>query len=134
MITSPPYWDMLNMKGAENQAKRREKDLKLNYSEDKEDLGNIDDYDKFLKELIEVYKNLIPLIKSKGFVTIIVKNIKKGGKNYPLAWDICKELNDLILLEEIMWLQDDQSIAPYGYGNTFVTNTFHHYCLNFQKK
>ena len=32
-----------------------------------------------------------------------------------------------------MWLQDDQSIAPYGYGNTFVTNTFHHYCLNFQK-
>ena len=29
MITSPPYWDMLNMKGAENQAKRREKDLKL---------------------------------------------------------------------------------------------------------
>ena len=77
---------------------------------------------------------ILPLIKSKGFITIIVKNIKKGGKNYPLAWDICKELNDLVLLEEIMWLQDDQSIAPYGYGNTFVTNTFHHYCLNFQKK
>lgn len=134
IITSPPYWDMLNMKGAENQAKRREKDLKLNYSEDKEDLGNIDDYNKFLKELIKIYKSLIPLIKSKGFITIIVKNIKKGGKNYPLAWDICKELDDLILLEEIMWLQDDQSIAPYGYGNTFVTNTFHHYCLNFQKK
>ena len=134
IITSPPYWDMLNMKGAENQAKRRDKDLKLNYSNSKKDLGNITDYNEFLNELVKIYNNLIPLLKPNGYMTIIVKNIKKGGKNYPLAWDLCKELKNFILLSEIFWLQDDQSIAPYGYGNTFVTNTFHHYCLNFQKK
>ena len=39
----------------------------------------------------------------------------------------------LILSPEMFWFQDDLNIAPYGYGNTFVSNTFHHYCLNFQK-
>ena len=50
VITSPPYWDMLNMKGAENQAKRKDKGLQTNYSNSKEDLGNIDDYN-LIKEL-----------------------------------------------------------------------------------
>ncbi len=37
LITSPPYWDMLNMKGAENQAKRIKKGLQTNYSDDDKD-------------------------------------------------------------------------------------------------
>ena len=135
IITSPPYWDMLNVKGAENQAKRREKGLKLKYSENKKDLGNIENYNKFVDELINIYFNLLDNLKSNGYFTIIVKNIKKGGVNYPLAWDLSRKLNEkLIILPEFFWLQDDQNIAPYGYGNTFVTNTFHHYCLTFQKK
>jgi DNA modification methylase len=136
IITSPPYWDMLNMKGSENQAKRKEKNLQLNYSDSENDLGNIDNYDNFLNELVSAYLPCIDLLKKNRYFTIIVKNIKKGGTNYPLAWDLSKKLTkkNLIILPEIFWLQDDLSIAPYGYGNTFVTNTFHHYCLNFQKK
>ena len=34
--------------------------------------------------------------------------------------------------EKLQLNKDDISIAPYGYGNTFVSNTFHQYCLNFQ--
>jgi hypothetical protein len=134
MITSPPYWDMLNMKGAENQAKRIKKGLQTNYSDADEDLGNINDYRQFLHELIPIYQNVIRLIKPGGYLTIIVKNIKKKGQNYPFAWDLAHELQkELILLPEVFWCQDDISIAPYGYGNTWVSNTFHQYCLNFQK-
>ena len=134
LITSPPYWDMLNMKGAENQAKRVEKSLQTNYSEDEQDLGNINDYNNFLKELANIYFNIIPIIKPGSYITIIVKNIKKKGRNYPFAWDLANELQKkLILLPTTFWCQDDISIAPYGFGNTFVTNTFHQYCLNFQK-
>ncbi len=134
IITSPPYWDMLNMKGAEYQARRREKGLQLNYSDDDADLGNIDDYARFLDELVDIYFSLIDHLKPGRFMTIVVKNIKKKGKNYPLAWDLAERLQHrLILLPESFWLQDDISIAPYGYGNTFVSNTFHHYCLTFQK-
>ncbi len=67
-------------------------------------------------------------------LTAEVKNVKKKGRNYPLAWDLAERLQErLILLPESFWLQDDISIAPYGYFNTFVSNTFHHYCLSFQK-
>ena len=134
LITSPPYWDMLNMKGAENQAKRIEKGLQTNYSNNNCDLGNIEDYNVFLNSLVDIYNNIGKFIKPGGYLTIIVKNIKKKGKNYPLAWDLANELQkELILLPEVFWCQDDISIAPYGYGNTWVSNTFHQYCLNFQK-
>jgi DNA modification methylase len=133
MITSPPYWDMLNMKGAENQAKRKDKGLQTNYSNSKEDLGNIDDYDKFINELSLIYFDIIKIMKPGSYITIIVKNIKKKGRNYPFAWDLANILQKkLILLPEIFWCQDDINLAPYGYGNTFVSNTFHQYCLNFQ--
>jgi len=58
VITSPPYWDMLNMKGAEYQARRKEKGLQLNYSDHENDLGNIADYEHFVKDLIAVYKTI----------------------------------------------------------------------------
>ena len=134
IVTSPPYWDMLNMKGAENQAKRIEKGLQTNYSNDHKDLGNILDYNEFLDELVDIYLNISNLLQKGKFLTIIVKNIKKQGKNYPLAWDLSLKLRyKFKLLPEIFWCQDDINIAPYGYGNTWVSNTFHQYCLTFQK-
>ncbi len=134
LITSPPYWDMLNMKGAENQAKRKQKGLKLNYSDDKNDFGNISDYAAFINELCKLYFNLDDILRPGAAITIIVKNIKKKGKNYPFAYDLAKILQEKwILLPEFYWLQDDINLAPYGYGNTFVSNTFHQYCLNFLK-
>jgi DNA modification methylase len=134
MITSPPYWDMLNMKGAENQAKRVEKGLQTNYSDSKEDLGNISDYSAFNQLLMDVYDNVLDIVPSGAHFTIVVKNIKKKGKNYPFAWDITRYLSSkMIVLPETFWCQDDINLAPYGYGNTFVSNTFHQYCLNFRK-
>jgi DNA modification methylase len=134
IITSPPYWDMLNMKGAEYQARRREKGLQLNYSEDGNDLGNLTEYEEFINDLSGIYFKLHEILKPGGIMTIIVKNIKKKGRNYPLAYDLARVLQEkYILLPEVFWCQDDINIAPYGYGNTFVSNTFHQYCLNFQK-
>lgn len=133
MVTSPPYWDMLNAKGAENQAKRVQKGLKTNYSDDADDMGNIESYHDFLNTLKDVYFNIASLMKPGSYMTIVVKNIKKKGSNYPFAWDLANLLQEkLILLPEVFWCQDDISIAPYGYGNTWVSNTFHQYCLNFQ--
>lgn len=134
MCTSPPYWDMLNVKGAENQAKRIEKGLQTNYSDSEEDLGNLSDYFQFIDELVSIYSKIIEIMEPGSYLTIVVKNIKKKGRNYPFAWDITEKLMDkVILLPENFWCQDDISIAPFGYGNTWVSNTFHQYCLNFQK-
>lgn len=135
VITSPPYWDMLNMKGAENQAKRIKDGLQTNYSEDKDDLGNIENYDLFIEELKHIYLKISKMMPKGSYLTIVVKNIKKKGRNYPFAWDLSNKLiPHLTLCKETFWCQDDISIAPFGYGNTWVSNTFHQYCLTFQVK
>lgn len=134
VLTSPPYWDMLHARGAENQKKRREDEtLDVVYSEDPADLGNMHDYDQFVASLVAVYVSLKPLLREKAYLTIIVKNVKKGGKIYPLAWDLARELGRTYTLkDEKIWCQDNQSLAPYGLGNAWVSNTFHHYCLQFR--
>jgi len=136
VLTSPPYWDMLHAKGAQTQKKRRiNSELDLQYSNDPEDLGNIHDYDQFLEKLIEIYVALKPCIVPRGYITIIVKNIKKGGKIFPLAWDLARELGATYTLkDEKIWCQDDIRLAPYGLGNAWVSNTFHHYCLQFRNE
>ncbi|MBN1592099.1 MAG: site-specific DNA-methyltransferase [Candidatus Coatesbacteria bacterium] len=134
-ITSPPYWDMLKQKGAGTQKRRHEEGLDLFYSDDENDLGNISDYGKFVDEIVGLFHKVYSLLRERGYLTVIVKNIKKRGRIYPLAWDIGKRLGDIFALkDEKIWCQSDQRLAPYGIGNAWVSNTFHHYCLNFRKE
>lgn len=136
VITSPPYWDMLHARGAQTQMKRRnDTTLDVHYSEDPNDLGNVHDYDEFVDRLAGIYEAMQPLLRERAYLTIIVKNVKKGGKIYPLAWDLGWRLRKTYTLkDERIWCQDNQRLAPYGMGNAWVSNTFHHYCLQFRNE
>jgi DNA modification methylase len=134
VLTSPPYWDMLHARGGETQKKRRNQaELDVFYSGDPNDLGNISDYAAFIERLVVIYEGLRPCLRRGAYLTIIVKNVKKGGKVYPLAWDLAGRLaKTYTLKDERIWCQDNQRLAPYGLGNAWVSNTFHHYCLQFR--
>ncbi len=134
VLTSPPYWDMLHARGAKTQQKRREDaGLDVQYSDHPEDLGNIANYEEFLDRLVAVYERLKPSLRPRAYLTIIVKNVKKGGEIYPLAWDLARRLRPTYTLkDEKIWCQDNQRLAPYGILNAWVSNTFHHYCLQFR--
>lgn len=136
VLTSPPYWDMLRARGAQTQKKRRRTPgLDVFYSDDPNDLGNVTDYDEFIQRLVAIYAGLKPRLKPRAYLTIIVKNVKKGGKIYPLAWDLGRELGKVYTLkDERVWAQDNQRLAPYGLFNAWVSNTFHHYCLQFRNE
>jgi DNA modification methylase len=136
VLTSPPYWDMLHARGAQTQKKRRdEADLDVFYSDDPHDLGNIPNYDEFLDRLVHVYAGLKPFLRDRAYLTIIVKNVKKGGVVYPLAWDLGNQLSQMYRMkDEKIWCQDDIRLAPYGLGSAWVSNTFHHYCLQFRNE
>jgi DNA modification methylase len=134
-ITSPPYWNMLREKGFETQSRRREMGLDVYYSDDERDLGNIPDYNEFLDKLVQIYKKVYDILKPNCYMTIIVKNVKKKNKMYPLAWDLANRLSSFFCLkDEKIWCQDIIKLAPYGYKNAWVSNTVHHYCLNFKKE
>lgn len=134
VLTSPPYWDMLHAKGAKTQKARRESSaLDVVYSEDPRDLGNVHDYQVFLDRLVSIYSSLGSILNRGAYLTIIVKNIKKGGHLYPLAWDLGHRLAEhYSLKDEKVWCQDNQRLSPFGLGSAWVSNTFHHYCLQFR--
>jgi DNA modification methylase len=134
LLSSPPYWDMLHARGAETQRRRRSSpDLDLVYSDHPDDLGNIPDYGRFLDRLTDIYAKLASHLAPGAYLTVIVKNVKKGGRIYPLAWDLARRLSDVYTLkDEKIWCQDNIRLAPYGFGNAWVSNTFHHYCLQFR--
>jgi DNA modification methylase len=136
LLTSPPYWNMLRARGAHTQkARRSDEALDVFYSNDPNDLGNESDYEQFLERLACIYENLQALLRPGAYLTIIVKNVKKGGKIYPLAWDLGRRLGKTYALkDEKIWVQDNQRLAPYGLGSAWVSNTFHHYCLQFRNE
>jgi len=136
LLTSPPYWNMLHAPGFETQKIRRSSpEMDVVYSDNPADLGNIDSYDQFLDRLCELFARLKPFLRSKAYLTIIVKNVKKKGRIYPLAWDLGRRLGEIYALkDEKIWVQDNQRLAPYGYGHAWVSNTFHHYCLQFRNE
>jgi hypothetical protein len=134
-LTSPPYWDMLHRKGFETQQQRRENALPLVYSDSPRDLGNIADYDRFLDQVCRIYERLHSYLRPGAYLTVVVKNVKKNSRMYPLAWDIGGRLaRTYTLKDERIWLQDNVPLAPFGMFNAWVSNTHHHYCLNFRKE
>jgi hypothetical protein len=136
VLTSPPYWDMLHARGAQTQNTRRSSpELDVVYSDDPRDLGNEHEYEQFLRRLVDIYSGLRPLLEPGAYLTIIVKNVKKGGRIFPLAWDLGRELGVVYTLkDEKIWCQDNQRLAPFGLGSAWVSNTFHHYCLQFRNE
>lgn len=136
VLTSPPYWNMLHARGAATQKERRlSQERDVVYSTNPNDLGNIPDYDEFIERLTHIYIEMQSVLRPGAYLTIIVKNIKKGGRIYPLAWDLARGLGKTyVLKDEKIWCQDNQRLSPYGIGNAWVSNTFHHYCLQFRNE
>jgi len=134
-ISSPPYWDVLNRSTGNFEDKRTAKGLDVKYSDDNVDLGNIDDYDLFLSNLCSIYFDIYDLLRDGSYIVVIVKNIKKSGKLYPLAWDIASKLSSKYTLkDEKIWIQDKIALAPYGYPYSWTSNILHHYCVILRKE
>ena len=135
-ISSPPYWDILNRSTGSYKKVRDKNNLDIKYSEDKKfDLGNINNYEDFINKLASVYFQIFDFLNNKSYLVIIVKNIKKDGVCYPIAWDISKKLSEkYILKDEKIWCQDKIGLAPFGYPYAWTSNIVHHYCLIFRKE
>lgn len=133
-ITSPPYWNVLHRSTGDFKERREKNNYDTKYSEEMTDLGNIEDYDKFIEEIFQIYKKIYNILRDKAYITVIIKNVKKQGKLYPLAWDLAEKLGELYALkDERVWIQDKVRLAPYGYPYGWVSNIIHHYCLILQK-
>jgi len=131
-VTSPPYWDILNMK--------RSADMKesVNYSNSENDLGNIKQYNEFIGELARLFQILSRNLKKGGYCIINVMDIRKKSEFYPLHSDLATALQGVgyIYDDLIIWDRqaDYNNMRPLGYPYKFRINKVHEYLLIFIKK
>jgi hypothetical protein len=114
--------------------KRGRAGLKTAYSEHPQDLGNIGDYDEFLRSLAAVLGGLQEVLAPGRYLTVVIQNVRvPGGEVKPLAWDLTRLLSETYTFKgERIWLQENKPLGCWGWPREFVTNVHHHYCLNFK--
>lgn len=123
IITSPPYWGILNK--IDHKAKERVKDgLKTDYGTDENDLSNVQDYNDFLKALEIHFKEYYRVLKPKKYVAIIVSDFRHKQRYYMFHADVGSLLENagFTLQGLIVLVQDNKKLYPYGYPTTYVPN------------
>lgn len=137
VLTSPPYWDMLRQSRGgvpSTHKQRKSRGLRVTYSEDPADLGNITGYDEFLVALTEIFASLRAVLAPNRYLVVVIQNVRTpDGVVRPLAWDLARALSQVYDFKgERLWVQDNKALGIWGYPTEFVTNVHHHYCLVFK--
>ena len=144
MVTSPPYWMILNKKADHKVKKERvENNLATNYSEnDEADLANIEDYGEFLNILVdEIFLECARIIKQKKYMCLVVSDFRHKSEYVSFHSDLIQNLNNrktsdgkiLKLQGTKILIQNHKSLLPYGYPYAYVENIHHQYVLIFKK-
>ena len=131
-VTSPPYWDILNMKRSADQKES------VNYSDKENDVGNIQNYDDFISTLSNLFSSVNRVLKKGGYCIVNVMDIRKKSNFYSLHSDLATALQKVGFIYDdiIIWDRqpDYNNMRPLGYPYKFRINKVHEYLLIFIKE
>jgi len=80
--------------------------LDTTYSDDPDEIGNIEDYHDFLRALKRTFSEVHKVMKPKGYLTIVTNNVFSDGRMYPLAFDTVSTLSQ----EPFSWTPKDERV------------------------
>lgn len=130
-VTSPPYWDILLQKRTADY-----KDGRF-YGNDKDDLGTIESYSKFLDNLGLVFEETHKVLKPHKYLIMNVMDLRKGPNFYPLHMDIVEPakaagfyLDDIIIWDRRL---EYNNLRALGYPAVFRVNKVHEFLMIFKK-
>ena len=131
VITSPPYWDIhLQKRTADRKSPRP-------YGESDADLGGIRNYSQFLESLRDAFEPLYRVLKPGRYCIVVVMDIRKKDKLYPLHSDVISLMRDIGFFYDdlIIWdrRHEYSNMRPLGYPYRFRVNRAHEYILIFLK-
>ena len=131
-VTSPPYWDILNMKRSADQKEA------INYSDKTNDIGNIANYNEFVNTLSNLFVSVNRVLKKGGYCIVNVMDIRKKSNFYPLHSDLATALQKVGFIYDDLIIWDRQAdynnMRPLGYPYKFRINKVHEYLLIFIKE
>lgn len=132
VVTSPPYWDILNMRRTADNKEIR------NYSEEETDIGNIKKYDEFLESLKNIYSEVYKVLKPNKRCICVVMDIRKKDRFYPFHFDQTKVMQEVgFEIEEfVIWDRQHEynNMRTLGYPWVFRFNKVHEYICIYWKR
>lgn len=137
IATSPPYWNILHKTDHKVEQERVARGLATRYSDDDErDLGNIDNYDKFVDELVNIFAACTRPLKDKRYLAIVVGDFRDKSRYRMFHADLAGRLEEVgYTLKGIKILyQPHKRVFPYGYPYAYVPNLHHQYILILRKE
>ncbi|MFO8079095.1 MAG: DNA methyltransferase [Armatimonadota bacterium] len=137
VVTSPPYWSILQKRGEKAAQEREDKGLPTQYSESDADLGNVEDYDEFLARLGDVFAECARVLRTKQYMCVVVADFRHGPQFHLYHADIARLIEgcheDLQLKGLTVLLQDSKGLYPLAIPYAFVGNIHHQFILIFQR-
>lgn len=143
VVTSPPYWGILNKQDQKVKKNRVANNLETKYSESERDLGNVKKYDEFLNILVnKIFLQCARILRYEKYMAIVVSDFRDKSEYISFHSDLIHELNKanipgggiLKLKGTKILLQNHKSLLPYGYPFAYVENVHHQYVLIFRKE
>ncbi len=135
IVTSPPYWNILNKIDHKAKQERVEKKLDTKYSNNKKDLANIGDYKKFIQVLGDFFDDCSVVLKPEKYLCIVVSDFRHKSKFYTFHTDLSnylEEKGNYELKGITVLYQSRKKVFPYGYPFAYVPNIHHQYILILQ--
>jgi DNA modification methylase len=128
IVTSPPYWGILNKKPDHKvRQERLGNGLVTRYSDDPRDFANIPDYDGFVAGLAQFFGHCSRALRDGKYCVVIVGDFRHGGRYYPLHADLAREMEGqgYVLKAMNVLYQRHKRVFPYGYPAAYVPNVHH---------
>lgn len=134
LVTSPPYWKILHKEDHKARQVRINNNLDTRYSDDEKDLGNIEEYDKFVEEVASILGACGRALKPQKYMAVIVSDFRDKAKFIMFHADLANALASygLELKGLKVLFQRHKKLFPYGYPFSYVPNIHHQFILILQ--
>lgn len=133
IVTSPPYWN------------------KADYGRGQRNLGNVEGYADFLREMNRVFRECHRVLKPGRKLCVVTANVNQhtdhGLLTFPLSVDFAAGMRDagLVMVNEVIWSKDGTGgrwgsangqrpiFGSYPYPPNFLFKNVHEYIIIFSK-
>lgn len=136
VITSPPYFNILKNtnKGVRHDKSQSRQGVDY-YSDSKADIGNLDNYQEYIKALQKLFAQIRKKLKSTGEVYIIISDFTVNKKEMDVHSDIIQSLSDIgyTYIGTSYIIQNQKTIYPFGYPYKIVLNHIFQYIISFKR-
>jgi DNA modification methylase len=136
VVTSPPYWNILQKRDHKVEQERIAHGLDTQYSDDPRDLGNISSYELFVDTLGSILGQCRNLLKPKGYMCIVVGDFRHKSRYYVFHADLIRRLENHGFVTKGLHIlyQRHKRVFPYGYPTAFVPNLHHQFIVIVQRE